>query len=425
MVKARTEVAHNDCWNVEKLYPSPAAWEKDYQSIANEGKKPRWPEVAAFEGKLGQGPETVKKALEIIFQIQRKLTKLHTYARMRHDEDKADDNAKTNLVRATTTFQDFSQAISWFEPELLGLPDSTLNTYLKSPLLKDYVFHLEKIVKLKPHTLSKDNEELLALTAKALQSSRKAFSAMNDADFKFGAVTDSKGKSYDLTHGQYALCIRDQDRLLRENAFKKYHGKYVEFENTLCELLAGQVNNNFFQAEARKYPSSLEAALTPHNIDPAVYRSLINAVSKRIGSLHRYVNLRKKALGLDSMHVYDLQVPLTPNLDLKMSYEEAEQAVIESVAPLGKEYQKLLSDGLLKDRWVDRFENKNKHSGAYSGGCYDSMPYILMNYKDLLRDVFTLAHEAGHSMHSLAQQNTAVPLCRLPYLCRGSGLDIQ
>ena len=400
MVKTRDEVSIDDKWNVENLYPSREVWEKDFVTVTHEGKNPRWPEVASFEGKLNEGPETVKKALDTILGIQRQLTKVHTYARMRSDEDKADDVSKTALVKATSAYFDFSQLTSWFEPELLFLPTETLNSYLKSPLLKDYIFYLERIIMLKPHTLSQDNEEILALSAKALQSSRKAFSALNDADFKFGTIVDSKGKSYNLTHGQYALCIRDQDRVLRENAFTKYHGTFADYENTLCELLAGQVYNDVFMARARKYNSSLEAALTPNNIDPSVYHSLVQSVNKRIGSLHRYNKLRKKVLNLEKQFSYDLQVPLTPNLDIQMPYHEAEKAIIEAVAPLGKDYQKTLEQGLLKERWVDRYENKNKHSGAYSGGSYDSLPYILMNYKNLLRDVFTLAHEVGHSMHT-------------------------
>jgi oligoendopeptidase F len=400
MTKTRQEVAVEDRWNIEKLYPTREDWEKDYLANTNQGQESQWPEVTAFIGKLNNGPEEVKKALETLLERQRQLSKMHTYASLRYNEDKANDVAKGDLFKATSAYHEFTQATSWFEPELLSLPDSTLKSYLSSPVLKDYVFYLEKIVNLKPHTLNKENEEILALSLKALQASRKAFGAMNDADFKFGTVVDSKGNSYNVTHGQYAVSIRDQDRVLRENIFKKYHGTFIDFENTLCELLAGQVSNDIFMARARKFNSSLESALKPNNIDTSVYHSLINAVTKRINSLHRYNKLRKKILKLDTQYNYDLQVPLTPSLDIKMSYKEAEQAIIESVAPLGKDYQKTLADGLLKERWVDRFENKNKHSGAFSGGCYDSMPYILMNYKSLMRDVFTLAHEAGHSMHT-------------------------
>ena len=224
---------------------------------------------------------------------------------------------------------------------------------------------------------------------------------MNNADFKFGTVQDSKGESRELTHATYGLFIRDQDRTLRENSFKKLCGKFEEFQNTLCELLNGRIQEHLFTARARHYPSCLDAALFPKDISPKVYRSLIQTARDNIHVLHEYMALRKQLLGLDQLHVWDLYVPLSGQVDITMDYAEAEQIVVESVAPLGAEYQKLLQDGLSKGRWVDRYENQNKRSGAYSSGCYDSMPYILMNYKGILRDVSTLAHEAGHSMHSL------------------------
>lgn len=271
--------------------------------------------------------------------------------------------------------------------------------------MTEYRFYIEKIVRVKKHLLSPE-EELMALSAKALQASHKAFSALNDADFKFGTVSNNKGEEAELTHALYGLFIRDQDRSLRENAFKKMHGKYLDYENTLCELINGQIQSHIFNARARNFSSSLEAALFPKNIDTSVYHSLIQAVDEKIGTLHKYVKLREKVLGVGPLHLYDMYVPLTSQVDIRMSYKEAQDIVIESVAPLGNAYQNLLRKGLQEGRWVDRYENKNKRSGAYSSGCYDSMPYILINYKDLLRDVFTLAHEAGHSMHSLLTHQT-------------------
>jgi oligoendopeptidase F len=257
------------------------------------------------------------------------------------------------------------------------------------------------MVRLRDHTLSAKEEELLALGGNALSASQKAFSALNDADLDFGTVIDSEGNEHTLTHGSYQLLLRSPDRVLRKNAFEALHQRFSNHGNTIAELLNGQVQAHLFQARAHRYPSCLDAALYPKNVDTTVYHSLIEAVQNKLPLLHKYTRLRKRVLGVKELHMYDLYCPLVPDADVKMDYTEAEQLVIDSVAPLGEEYQSLLRKGLQQEHWVDRFENKNKRSGAYSSGCYDSMPYILMNYKGLLRDTFTLAHEAGHSMHSL------------------------
>lgn len=400
MVKNRSEVAYEDKWNVESLYKTPSAWQKDFKAVGLIDKTPHWPELKRFKGKLGKDAKTLKSALETLFDISRKLSKLYTYAHLRHDEDIADDSFKTAFAQISYLMHDFNQECAWFEPELLALPSAQLKKLITSPVLKDYKFHLEKIVRLKKHTLSSEKEELLALSGKAVTASVKAFSAISDADFRFGKVQDSKGKDYEVTQAAYGMLIRSQDRVLRKNAFECMHGKYFEFENTMCELLNGNVQSHLFNARARQFNSCLEASLYPKNIDLDVYYALISAVNDNLDVLHKYMRLREQVMDIGPLHLYDIYVPLNKDIEIKMTYEEAEQAVIESVAPLGVEYQNILKKGLLQERWVDRYENKNKRSGAYSSGCYDSMPYILMNFKGLLRDVFTLAHEAGHSMHS-------------------------
>lgn len=377
------------------------AWEKEFKIVGGGQQPPRWPELVAYQGRLGEGPAIVKELLDKLISFERHLSKLYTYAHLRHDENIANDSHKVAYNRIIALLQAFQQEMSWFEPELLALPDNKLSELLASPLLSEYRFHLEKIIRMKPHVLSADKEELMALSGRSLQAVHKAFSAISDADFKFGAVKDSSGKEHPLTHGTYGLYLRDHDRTLRKNTFLKLHGIYHDYENTLCELLHGQVQAHLFQARARKFASCLDAALFPKNIDTAVYKALIQAVRENIGVLHSYVNLRKMLPGVDKLHLYDMQVPLTSDVNIKMPYQEAEDVVIASVAPLGKEYQDALKHGLKDGRWVDRYENQNKRSGAYSSGCYDSMPYILMNFRGALRDVFTLAHEVGHSMHSL------------------------
>lgn len=406
MAKQRAEVAQEDKWNVESLYKDFLSWSDVFKKELPEGNKIRWPELAAYRGKLGDNPETLKKALDLLFSIDRKISNLYTYAHLRHDEDITHNDHKTGYNKILGVAHDFQQESSWIEPEILELPDEKIKEYLNSPVLAEYRFHLDKLVRVKKHMLPKEQEELLALSGKALQGTHKAFSAMNDADFKFGKVKDSSGQEHELTHGLYGIYTRSQDRVLRENTFKKHHEKFEEYENTLTELLNGTVQSHVFVAKAKKYDSSLDAALFPKNIDTKVYHSLIEAVNSRLNAHHRYIKLRQKVLNIGPLHLYDMHVPLTKNLDIRMSYKEGEDACIASVAPLGTEYQNALRKGFKEHRWVDRYENQNKRSGAYSSGCYDSQPYILMNYKELLRDVFTLAHEAGHSMHSLLSHQT-------------------
>lgn len=400
-LKKREDVSEQDCWNVEALYPSIEAWSKSFNEAFNRKTKVKWPELEAYKGRLHESPETLKSALDLSMKIARELTKLYTYAHLKHDEDITNDAHKVINNQITSLLHDFAQESAWFEPELLALSKSQIDQVIASPLLAEYRFHIEKIVRIKKHMLSHEKEELLALAGKAMQTPSKAFCAINDADFKFESATDSHGKTRPLSHGTFGLYVRDQDRTLRENAFRNMHGKYLDYENTMTELLNGEVQSHWFNAQARHYPSCLDAALFPKNIDASVYHALIEAVDQNISSLHRYMDLREEVLGIGQLHLYDMYVPLTKDVDIRLSYQEAEDLVIESVAPLGAEYQNTLRMGLKNQGWVDRYENQNKRSGAYSSGCYDSMPYILMNYKDVIRDVFTLAHEAGHSMHSL------------------------
>lgn len=401
MTKLRKEVDKNDCWNLESMYKNPEEWEKAFGAFVNLKNQPCWPAIQSFKGTLDQSPQKLKEALECMLDIERTLTKLYTYAHLRHDEDITDTEAKASFEKIVTCAHILSQETSWFLPELLNLPGNVLDNYLISPVLEEYRFYLEKMVRIKKHTLSPESESLMALAAQALQTASNAFRSINDADFQFGTATDSQGQSKPLTHATYGMYIRMHDRELRKDAFKKYHQKYLSYENTLCDLLSGQIQNHSFNAKARKYTDCLDAALFPKNIDTTVYHSLIQAVNERIDVLHRYMHLRKQILHVDELHLYDVYVPLVEEFDLTIPYAEAEDLVIESAAPLGSEYQNLLKSGFKDKRWVDRYENKNKRSGAYSSGCYDSSPFILMNYKGILRDVFTLAHEAGHSMHSL------------------------
>lgn len=399
--KKREEVEKEDCWNVESLFTNLEQWQMSFKKLSSATAKPKFPKIASFKGKLALDASTFKNAFVELLETGRELSRLHTYAHLRHDEDITNDLFKVAYIQICSLLHDFAEETSWFEPEILKIDETKFNEIINSDEIKPYKFAIEKIVRIKKHTLREDQEEILALAGKALETAHKAFSALNDADFKFPNVTDSKNNEHPLTHALFGLYLRDQDRTLRENTFKTLLQKYADFENTLTYTLDGQIQNHWFNAKVRKYSSSLEAALFPKNIEVDVYTSLIKAVNDNLPTLHRYFKLRKKILNIGPLHLYDMQVPLTKEIDIKMNYKEAEDFVIESVAPLGKEYQNALKAGFKDKRWVDRYENLNKRSGAYSSGCFDSEPYILMNYKGILRDVFTLAHEAGHSMHSL------------------------
>lgn len=411
----RKDVIPSDSWDLNPLFASPKEWNTAFKKVASSEKAPYFPELLRFKGHLGDGVDILVEAFETLSNLQRELEKIYVYAHLWHDQEITNQEAKTCFAKIATLFQEFGAERAWFEPELLALPQEVLENYLKDPKLGSYKFPLETIVHLKPHTLDGAGEALLAKSEEALSTSYRAFEALNNADLQFPEVADGEGKKHPLTHGAYGLYLRSQDRTLRKEAFLKFHESYSAFKNTLAELFQGTIKKHLFHAKARGYSTCVEAALFPRNIPTAVYHSLIEAVHKGIGAHHQYIDLRKKVLNLDQFHLYDSYAPLIEGVDVEIPYEQAVEWVIASVAPLGKEYQETLARGLGRERWVDRYENKHKRSGAYSSGCYDSHPYILMNYRGTFRDLFTLAHEAGHSMHSyLSKKNQPYPISDYP-----------
>lgn len=411
-MKPRSSTPKTDTWNLDPLYSSLKSWEEAFNAIKHGSTLST---IASFKGTLSKGPDNVLQALVTIFEFDRNLSKLYTWAHLRHDEDVTNDDHKIAFKKIFSYLHEFQTTVSWLEPELVALPQNTINSLLNDKKLEKYRFHLEKIFRQKLHTLSSEEERLCALASKGLSSTHKAFSALNDADFSFGEVADSQGVLHPLSHASWRTIQQSHDRPFRHQAFNRYFKLFSDHQNTMAELLSGTVEAHIFQAKAHNYKSSLEAALFPKNIDTTVYHSLIEATEENLSALHRYIELRKKILNVDQLQLWDMYVPLTQDVDIKMSYKEAEEAVIASVAPLGSAYQNLLKKGLQEERWVDRYENKGKRSGAYSSGCYDSSPFILMNYNGTLRDVFTLAHEAGHSMHSiLSHQNQPYHMADYP-----------
>ncbi len=399
MTKDRNALDLEDRWNVEALYASPEAWREDYEAHKGKEGTLRWPEIASFKGML-QDPRAAASLLKIYFALDRKLTQLYTYAHLRMDEDLGHDLFKKDYGMIVGLLHDFSKECSWIQPALLSLSERDFANILSHPELGGYRFFLEKIARTRPHTLSAELEELAALAGRALDAPSQAFGALNDADLVFPDALDSLGKQHPLTHGTYLSYLRSQDRMLRASAFKNFHGTFASHANVFCELLQGQVQAHLYHARAHKFRSCLESALFPYHIDPSVYKNLIHTVRQSLPLMHRYIALRKQLLGLSEIHIYDLMVPLVEESFRAASYAEARQSVIDSTALLGQSYQKEVRKGLTEDRWVDVYETPRKRSGAYSSGCYDSMPYILLNYQGTLNDVLTLAHETGHSMHS-------------------------
>ncbi len=398
-VKERSEMPIKDCWNTAALYQESADFEKDLTTWSRSNQTPHYPELGASSFNL-TNTKDVKKLLDLYMQMDRNLSKVYTYAHLKHDEDVSEENAKKGYMSAVRAAHAFREETSWIEPALLQLPQESLDKILASEDLKEYRTYLQKIIRLKPHTLTGEKEHLIACSERAMETSRKAFSSLNNADLKFPACKDKDGNLRELTHGTYSIYIKSSDRALRKEAFMNLHQTFGMYENTLCELLEGQVQKAIFHSRVRNYSSCLEAALYPYEIDLSVYSSLIQGAKQGLPVLHESLEFRKKQLGYPELHLYDLQVPIVSEVDIKMTYEEAVEVILESIAVLGSDYQAILKKGLLEDRWVDRYENKRKRSGAYSSGCYDSMPYILMNYHGSLNDVMTLTHESGHSMHS-------------------------
>lgn len=397
-MQERKEIPLKDTWDLTPLYSSEEKWKEEFnhaKKILDEG----CPEIVSGKGKLYLA-DTLAMTLKKYFDFSQRLDRLYSYAHLRADEDTIQEDNKIAHHKVLSLFYQFKHLVSFIEPEILHLPEPEFHALLTSSELTLYHPYLKKLYDQKAHVLPIEQEELLSLGGMALQAPSKAFSAFNNGDIKFKPVKDSKGETHELSHGLYQVYLKSEDRTLRQESFTSMHTTYLSHQFTLCELLSGHVEAHVFGVKARKYASSLEAALFPHQIDPQIYHTLIETVGKNLHTHHRYIALRKKWMKLPEIHIYDLYPPIFSDIQYEVSYEEAANLVIDSIAPLGAEYQEILRQGLLKQRWVDVYENKNKRSGAYSGGCYDSYPYILLNFHGMIGDLMTLSHEAGHSMHS-------------------------
>lgn len=402
--KSRDQVPAEDKWNVKELYADVAAWEADFRSAQGLADN-----VEAFGGRLAESPGVLAEVLKTWFASNRRMEKIWVYAHLRSDEDLGDSQHQSMMERARSAYIGLSTAGSFMAPEILAMDDATIQEWLEHPSLEPFRVWLDDLLRGKPHTLSQPEERLLSMVSEPLSALHKVYSVLKNVDLaaRLPSVVDEEGVDKKLSHGSLIPLLESRNRDVRKAAFDGYYGEYRGNRQTVAAALDGAVKANVFHARARRFDTAVEAALFPDKIDVSVYDSLIAAVHEALPAFYRYVALRKRLLGYDSLQLYDAYVPVVPSVELHYSYPQAVDLVSEAMQPLGDEYVSTMRSGLTCG-WVDRYENAGKRSGAYSSGCYDSMPYILMNYSGTLDSVFTLAHELGHSMHSL-HSNRAQP----------------
>ena len=401
-LKERSEMDSRFMWNLESLYKSDADWEKDLEALDDLVKV-----AASFEGKLSSA-ERIRHFLNASTDMERKLSNLFCYANLRKSEDARDPKAQDMYARIYSKYVQASTAVSFAEPEILSLPEDVLAAITEEPILDEYKRTMIKLLRQKPHTLTAAEEKLLASFGEVFGAPEEIATNLQDADLVFDHAKDAEGKEVEVSESNYILLQMSKDRALRESAFHSFYKSYQQHINTFAATYAGQVKAATASAAVRYFESSRAAAMAGEHIPVEVYDNLIKAVRKFMPSMYRYVSLRKKMLGLDELHYYDLYAPLSDGVQKKYSYEEACEEVLAAVEPLGQRYQGIVEKAF-RDGWIDVYPNKGKHSGAYSSGTYDSNPYILTNFVGTLDSVSTIAHEMGHSMQTYLSNHAQPP----------------
>jgi oligoendopeptidase F len=392
-ILTRQDIPVEHRWRLDDLFPTAQAWDEDYQQVKQLLQK-----IRNYEGKLHEAA-SIKQCFELEDRISMLTEKLYVYANMKHHEDTTLPEYQALSDKSKKMSVEVSESLSFISPEILNLSESALQQLVNHPELQFYKKTLEEMIKLKPHILSKEQESLLAQAGNIASAPNTIFGMLNNADLTFPKIKNEHGKEVELTHGNYIQFLENRNRDLRKNAFQAVYATYAKQKNTLASLLSANVNKNIFYARARKYPSVLEMSLFSDNIKKEVYTNLIDTIHDSLPLMHRYLQLRKKLLKVDELHMYDLFTPLVEQFEMKISYEQAKQMVKESLVPLGESYVQILEEGY-QQSWIDVYENKNKRSGAYSWGAYGTHPYVLLNHKDNLNSMFTLTHEMGHAIHS-------------------------
>ncbi|MDH5163706.1 oligoendopeptidase F [Heyndrickxia oleronia] len=403
---SRNDVPEIEKWKLEDIYNSQKDWEADVKAIEKIAEVLR-----SYDGKIHDGA-TLLSYLTESEKLSLMFGKVSAYAMLQVDIDTRESSAQSLQDRAKQLGVKISSSTAFFMPFLLSLDESTLKAYLKEEQgLKYFEKNLLEAYRYKAHVLTKEKEELLSQLGEALSSPSHTYSMINNADIKFGTVTNDNGEQVELTRGMYSKLIEDQDRAKRKEAYKAYYQPYVQLKNSIASTLAAAIKNNVTTAKIRKYPSALEKALFSDNVPKEVYENLISTTKENIAPLHRYSKIRKKKLGLKELHQYDLSVPIVQGVEQKIGYEMAYSTMLNALKPLGDEYIKIL-DSFKNARYIDVRETPGKRSGAYNLGVYGVHPYVLLNHHDDLSSLFTLAHEMGHAMHShfshkTQPQNTA------------------
>ena len=393
--ESREEIDSKYKWDLSSMFPSDEAFEAGLEEL-----KAYCPKLLAFKGKISTSAQALLEFLQLEDQMTLLLYKIINYAERKSDEDTRVAKYQAYVANATSAYTQVGEATSWFAAELLAIPaESVEKFYAEVPALEFYRRKLNKILNQREHTLSAEEEALLARAEELAVQPTNIFSMFDDADLTFDDAIDSEGKTHKLTSGSFVPLLMDADRVLRESAFKQLYSRFGEFRNTSAAILTSQVKNLQFFSSSRKYASSLEAALAENEIPVKVYNNLIDAVHQNFPVFYKYVDLRKRVMGLDELHFWDVYTPLVDDVDMKFTYEEACDLIVKALAPMGEEYVGLVKKGL-ESRWVDVYETPGKRSGAYSAGGKGMNPVMLLNFQGGLDDVYTLIHEMGHSLHT-------------------------
>ncbi len=399
-VPTRLEIKDQHKWTVDEIFENISAWEKELGEINQLIQK-----IIGFQGQLSQGIN-LYECLKLQDEISERLGRVYVYASLKRDEDTTHTENQSNAQRAEDLMLKAKTSLSFITPEILGLPTETINRmFEEKPELTFYRFALEEILRLKPHTLSQKEEQLLSMSQDLNNGPDSIFAMLNNADIKFPTIKDEDGNEVEMSHGRYIQFLTSSDRRVRREAYEAMYNTFGQYKNTLATILSTRVKGTIFYSKARNYNSALEMALHPDNIPTSVYENVVNTINNNLAPLHRYVSIKKRLLGVEDLGMHDIYTPLIRDYKWEIPYDEAKELVLKGCEKLGAQYTSILKEGL-EGGWVDVYENKGKRSGAYSWGSYGTKPYILMNYDDTLNSTYTLAHEFGHSIHSyLSNEN--------------------
>lgn len=391
----RKDIKVEDTWDLESLFKSREEWEKEYKEIAKLADKFR-----EHKDNFTSNSENFLKALKDRDNLYRRMENLYSYAHMKFDEDTQNVSSQELSDKGLKLYVEISEKTSFLVPQILNLNEEEIEKFMEEKEeLKLYKKFLEDILRQKPHILSPREESILAQMGEVGGSPSKIFSMLNDADLKFPSIKDEDGNDVELSHSNFIPIMESKNRVLRKNAFEAFYSVYDNFKNTLAATLSGEINNNIFHSRIRNYNSTREASLDDNNIPEAVYDNLLQAIKENLNTMHKYMDLRKRALNLEELHMYDIYTPFIDEVEFTPNYKESIEIIRKALRPLKEEYLEALEEGL-NSRWIDIHPNRGKRSGAYSGGSYDSKPFVLLNYQETLDNMFTIAHEMGHSLHS-------------------------